>query len=266
VDAKSISSHQFGFRPQHGTVEQTHRIVHKINDKLDNKRFCTAAFIDISQAFDKVWHTGLLYKFKLALSHPSYTILKSYLMDRMFQVLYQEEYTPLYAIHSGVPQGSILGPILYSLYIADLPETELTLTATYADDMAILAPHHNPVAATKQLQYHLCRLEQWLKRWRMRAKETKSTHVTFTLRREDCPAVYLNGKHILQDATVKYLGIDLDRRLTWKTPIFTKRKQLGLLFQRTYWILGRKSDLSLANKVLLYKTILKPVWTYGLPL
>ena len=203
ADAKSIASHQFGFRPQHGTVEQAHRIVHKINDDLDNKRFCTAAFIDISQAFDKVWHTGLFYKLKQALPHPAYTLLTSYLTDRMFQVRYQKEYTPLYAIHSGVPQGSILGPILYSLYSADLPETEQTGTATYADDTAILASHHDSIAATEQLQYHLCRLEQWIKRWRTRANETKSTHVTFTLRREDCPPVYLNGKHIPQDATIK---------------------------------------------------------------
>jgi len=53
--------------------------------------------------------------------------------------------------------------------------------------------------------------------------------------------------------------------LTWKTHIFAKRKHLGLLFQRMYWILGRKSELSLANKVLLYKIILKPIWTYGIP-
>jgi len=105
-----------------------------------------------------------------------------------------------------------------------------------------------------------------MKWWRIRANETKSTHVTITLRREDCPTVYLNGRHIPQDSTVKYLGIHLDRRLTWKTHIVAKCKHLGLLLQCMYWILGRKSEPSLKNKVLLYKSILKPIWTYGIPL
>jgi hypothetical protein len=135
-----------------------HRLIQQINNDLENKRYCTAAFLDISQAFDKVWHTGLFLKLKQALPHPAYTILRSYLTNRMFQVRHQEEFTMLHPIHAGVPQGRILGPILYTIYTADLPETEQTLTATFADDTAILASHEDPIAATSNLQNHLQRL------------------------------------------------------------------------------------------------------------
>jgi hypothetical protein len=161
---------------------------------LESKRYCSAAFIDISQAFDKIWRTGLLYKLKRAFPHPEYTLLKSYLTDRTFQVRHQEEYTELYTIQSGVPQGSILGPILHSIFTTNLPETEQTKTATYADDTAILASHQNPITASRKLQNHLNHFENWLKRWRIKANENESTHVIFTLKTENCPTVTLNGK------------------------------------------------------------------------
>ena len=81
-------------------------------------------------------------------------------MDRIFQVRYQDEYTKLYTIHSGEPQGSILGPIRYSVFTADLPETDQTLTATHADYIAILASHQNPITASRKLQNHLNQFEK----------------------------------------------------------------------------------------------------------
>jgi hypothetical protein len=65
---------------------------------------------------------------------------------------------------------------------------------------------------------------------------------------------------------VKYLGLHLDRRLTWHKHIFTKLKQLGITLTEMYWLFGRKSKLSTSNKLLTYKTILKPIWTYGIQL
>jgi len=178
---------------------------------------------------------------------------------------YQEEYTSLHNIQSGVPQGSILGPVLYSIFTADLPVSDHTFTATYADNTAILASHTDTLITGQHLQQHLDQLEHWLKRWRIRANESKSTHITFTLRSE-CPAVHINGTIIPQGTTIKYLGIYLDCRLTWKPHIQNKCKQLGLLLQWMYWIIGPKSKLSLTNKLLIHNIILKPIWTYGVPL
>jgi hypothetical protein len=95
----------------------------------------------------------------------------------------------------------------------------------------------------------------------MKANETKSTHVTFTLKLSPCPSVQLNSTYLVQPDDVKYLGIHLDRRLTWHKHTTTKRKQLDLQLQKLYWILGQKSQLSLENKLLMYKVILKPIWT-----
>jgi hypothetical protein len=100
----------------------------------------------------------------------------------------------------------------------------------------------------------------------MKANETKSAHVMFTTRRETCPPVHINDVQIPQENHVKYLGLHLDRRLTWHTHIFAKRKQLGLSLNKMYWLLGRKSKLSTYNKLLVYKAILKPIWTYGIQL
>jgi hypothetical protein len=94
-------------------------------------------------------------------------------------------------------------------------------------------------------------------------KFMNSSHVTFTTRRTTCPPVKINDVQLTQSDEIKYLGL---RRLTWHKNIFTKRKQLGLTLTKMHWLLGRKYKLSTTNKLPLYKTILKPIWTYGLQL
>lgn len=258
-----IPKHQFGFRQHHSTIQQVHRIVNKIHKSFESGSYCTAAFLDIAQAFDKVWHDGLLYKLKIALPANYYTILKSYVQNRQFYVKQGQTRTTLHEIHAGVPQGSVLGPILYLLYTADLPTIPGTLTATFADDTAIAVEHRDPAIASELLQQNLSKIEMWLKRWRIKVNETKSVQVTFTLRRETCPQVTINGTPIEQTQEAKYLGIHLDRRLTWRKHIFTKRKQLGLKSRKMYWMLGRNSRLTLENKLLIYTSTIRPIWSYG---
>jgi hypothetical protein len=101
---------------------------------LKKEQFCTAAFLDIAQAFDKVWHTGLLYKIKSKLPSPYYLLLKSYISETYFQVKYNNAYSDYKQAKSGVPQGSVLGPLLYLIYTADLiyqqPTTQQQLSQT----------------------------------------------------------------------------------------------------------------------------------------
>lgn len=241
-------------------------VTRKITKDLEEKNYCSAAFLDISQAFDKVWHKGLLFKIRKKLPLNYFLIIKSYLQDRHFLVKHVDEQTSLHPINAGVPQGSVLGPILYLLYTADLPTKPNIITATFADDTAVLASHKEPHMASQQLQSHLNSIQDWLVKWRIKANETKSVHITFTNKRGTCPPVTLNNLQIPQRDEAKYLGMYLDRKLTWKKHLFTKRKQLGLKLHKLYWLIGRKSLLSVHNKLLVYKAILKPIWSYGIQL
>jgi hypothetical protein len=266
TETKTIPDHQFGFREQHSTVEQAHRVYDRIRKALEEKEYCSSAFLDIQQAFDRVWHEGLLHKIKTSIPHSYFPLLKSYLTNRLFQVKEGDMASPMYEIRAGVPQGSVLGPILYTLYTADLPTVPGVVTATYADDTAILACNREPNIASFQLQKGLNLIKKWLQDWRIRASATKSVHVTFALRKGNCPPVKLGIDVLPHSDCVKYLGLHLDRRLTWKEHIKAKRQELNLRYRDLHWLMGRNSKLSIDNKLLIYKATLKPVWMYGIQL
>ena len=171
-----IPQHQFGFRRSHSTIQQCHRIADTINKALENHQYCTAVFLDVSQAFDKVWHTGLLYKIKQTLPPGYFHLLKSYLQDRHFVTKFNNETSSRFPIYSGVPQGSIFGTLLYTLHPSDFPTTPNTTLSTFADDTAMFATHTDPMTASLNLQEHLHDIETWLQKWKV--KSMKISHHT----------------------------------------------------------------------------------------
>jgi hypothetical protein len=261
-----IPTHQFGFRKGLSTVQQAHRIINEITRSYELKKHCAAAFMDIAQAFDRVWHPGLLYKLKKALPTDYYLLIHSYLSHRYFQVKITSETSSYHPIRAGVPQGSVLGPILYLIFTADIPTTDDTEIATYADDTALLAVADDPQVASHRLQAHLHLLQEWTVKWRIKINDRKSAHITFTNRQTSCPAVTFNDTPLPTVTEVTYLGLTLDRKLTWRAHIAAKKKQINRKLHQMYWLLGRTSQLSIQNKCLLYKCVIKPIWTYGVQL
>lgn len=221
--------------------------------------------MDVAQAFDKVWHRGLEHKLQRDLPKQFYEILKSYIGDRYFRVKYEDEYSYLKKILAGVPQGSVLGPVLYLLYTRDLPISEEASMATFADDTAILTVGDNVEEATSKLQRSINAVSNWTKQWRIKLNETKSTHVNFTNRRINTIPVEINSQ-VPYANTAKYLGMTLDAKLKWKAHVKKKKEELNIRFRKIHWLIGKNSELTTQNKLLLYRQILKPVWTYGIQL
>lgn len=261
-----IPNHQFGFRKQHSTLDQIHRITNVVETAFEHHKVCSAVFLDVSQAFDKVWHEGLLYKLRRHLPKSFCDFLTSYMSERFFRVKQTDTYSTLKAINAGVPQGSILGPILYLLFTSDIPTSPNCFIATFADDTALLATGKSTLETTEALQTALNMLITWTQIWRIKLNNLKSVHINFTLKKTTQYPLYIDGTVIPYSDSAKYLGMTLDAKLRWKEHVKKKKEELDIKLSKLYWLLGRRSKLSTYNKILIYKQVLKSVWTYGIQL
>lgn len=243
-----------------------HRVADAISTSLERKQYCSCVFLDISQAFDRIWHDGLLFKLRNCLPLPLFLLIKSYLSDRYFQTRVGSSTSEMSLIQAGVPQGGILSPLLFNIYASDQPTTQDTLVADFADDKAIIGVHENHLIASSNLQIHLDLISQWYSRWRIKLNHNKSVHTTFTLKHGTCPPVSVDNIPIPSSDTVKYLGLTLDKRLTWKQHIRSKRLTLNSRSRSLKHLLSKNKFTKLETKLLIYKSLLKPIWTYGLQL
>lgn len=117
-----IPSHQFGFRNKHSTIDQVHRITDIIEKSLEHTtKSALLSSLTWRKPFDKVWHDGLIYKINHLLPKQYCLILELYLTERYYRIKQEDAYSELKEIKAGVPQDSVLGPVLYLLYTTDLP-------------------------------------------------------------------------------------------------------------------------------------------------
>ena len=229
---------------------------------LEKKEYCTALFMDIERAFDKINHESLLQTIRKQFPEQIHQLIKSYLSSRTFAIKIKDTYSEVKDIKAVVSQGSVLGPILYTLYTANIPTTTNSTVLTFADDTSILVRHTNPETTVKLLQGHITKIEKWLQEKQIKANPNKCNHITFTLRKKIPPNILLNGTHIAQTRHVKYLELHLDTQLTWKQHTKSIIGKIQTTRRQMHWLTSRKSKLSIENKLKIYKTIIKSIFFF----
>jgi len=265
VDNDIVINEQFGFRSQHSTTQQVLRLTEFVTRGFNERRHSGAIFIDIEKAFDKVWHTGLYYKlFYYKLPDCYIRLVRSYLTDRSFIVSCEDVSSTPRPIRAGVPQGSVIGPTLFSVYVNDIPR-EGNL-AMYADDTAIFTQSWQLNHVAMRLQAQLQDLEDYYSMWRIKVNVQKCEGIIFS-RRRTVPLAPLQ----LYDAPIpwkdnaKYLGVTLDKRLNFRKHTDTVLAKATGQFARLYPLINARSKLSLDVKRLLYLSCIRPIITYAGP-
>jgi hypothetical protein len=156
-------------------------------------------------------------------------------------------------------------PLPFTIFLPQTNQRYLnTITTDYADDRAILSIHSDPVVASQNFQSHLDLMEKWYTDWRVKINQTKSVHVTFNHKLTPCPDVFIYNTPITSALNVKYLGLTLDKRLTWAHHIKSKKNNLNQRLRLLKNFINNNKYTHINTKLLIYKSLLKPAWTYGL--
>ena len=239
-----IHDKQSGYRRGDSTVKQLLSITHEIYKAFEQGKELRAVFLDISRAFDRVWHEGLIHKLKvIGIEGEMLDILTSFLKNRKQRVTLDGECSDWADLEAGVPQGSILGPILFLIYINDLIDEVSSDIRIFADDtfiFRIVDP-----SSTYELTQDLEKITRWAHRWKMIFNpdiSKQAVEIVFSNKRIKpvvIPLVF-NGIDVKSVNDTKHIGLILDSKLNFKSHLEKKlsksRSGLGLMRQLKKWV------------------------------
>lgn len=266
-----IITEQYGFRRGKSCIHQLYRITNHIRAQLRKRKSVGMLLLDLQAAFDSVWHPALLGKL-LEMNVPMYLIkiIQSFLSERSFTVSVGNCFSSEKLVCAGVPQGAVLSPTLFNLFLNDISIPSDLMLAMFADDTAALATSHNTNAAINKLQKASDSLCRFFKKMRIRVNPSKSEAILFTrkraVRHQPTRAVKVNDTDVPWGDTTKYLGTMLDKLLTFQTNADYLISKSEKMIKALYPLINRKSKISVDNKLILFKTIFRPTFTYASPI
>ena len=214
-----ICKNQFGFRPKHSTQHAVISLVNNITNSLDTRDIVIGVFLDLKKAFDTMDHTILLKKlYAYGIRSNAHKWLTSYLTGRTQYVVYDGHKSSTLNLTCGVPQGSILGPLLFIIYVNDTCNvSDLLCKILYADDTCVVAHGHNLDDLIDTLNNELCSLNAWLLCNKLTLNTKKTYYMVFHRARLKTTSIdiSINGSELKRVKCFKYLGLIVDQKLKW---------------------------------------------------
>ena len=254
-----FSASQHGFRPGRSCDTQLLEVIEDWTKHLEDSQSVDSVYLDFRKAFDSVPHARLISKLRgYGIQGNLLTWIQSFLTNREQRVAINGAASGWAPVVSGVPQGSVLGPILFLIYINDLPDVVSTQSKIFADDTKIYAPVGRSVASA-ELQRDIDRVTQWSVSWQLPFNEEKCT--VLHLGANNGHHRYTMKQATLQGSTVeKDLGVRVDTELKFReqaAQAATKGNQILALIRKSF----RKVDRT--TLPVLYKTLVRPLLEYG---
>lgn len=261
-----IINEQFGFRQGHSTIHQLARLVEHVAHNLNLKQSTGMFLLDVEKAFDTVWHDGLLHKLSDCIPLDLLKLVQSYLSNRSFEVHIDNCKSSPHPVPAGVPQGSILGPYLFLMYINDLPVQPRTHLACFADDTASFTSSNDYDLIVSRLQLSLDSLHAFFTKWKLKLNASKTEAIMFTRHRKPpSRTLKIAGHAIPWNSDVRYLGVTLDTKVNWTKHVSRLRTKGAQAMGALSPILNRHSKLSPKNKLRIYTSLIRPCLTYASP-
>ena len=220
------------------------------------------ALLDVEQAFDSVWHDGIIEK-QIQYRVPWWIIkwTKSFLTNRKVTVIYNQAKSNTFTPTAGVPQGSIISPILFNMYVSQ-PDCHDSHMSQYADDMGPYAQGRTQKIATRKLQKGINKLTKWCDKWKILLNASKTTFMLITKdKKDETVHLKLKKENIKPSDTATFLGLTLDKKLKWDKHVKEIKRKMQNRINKLYHLKSK----GIRPKVLLhlYKSLIRPLCTYA---
>ena len=257
IDNNLLSCRNSGFKKKDDPINRLVYLVDEIYKDFDNEQEIAMVLLDITRAFDRVWHKGLLFKLQtFGISGSLLSWFESYLDNRCHRVVIRGKMSKLRIILAGVPQGSILAPLLFLIVIDDIEAGLSSDVSLFADDTALLHAYDSKVHAESTLTKDLELISNWGSQWLENFNPRKTLFLNFLLKKNKSDLnLMFNYVKIDRVTEHKHLGVVLSDDLKWSkhvTYLCSKAsKQIGLLYRnRMYFNVEQMSKF--------YNNVIRP--------